>query len=74
VEEGESIPSHEDERYVEGALGEFALSFGNGYFIHGTRYEELLGQSVTHGCIRLSSDDLEFLAQNVEVGTPVLIF
>jgi L,D-transpeptidase YbiS len=74
LEEGEEIPSLESQRYLEGALGEFALGIGNGYFIHGTLYELLLGQSVTHGCIRLGSEDLEFLAKNVEVGTPVVIY
>jgi L,D-transpeptidase YbiS len=73
-EEGLSVPLSEEERHLEGALGEFALSIGNGYFIHGTLFERLLGQSVTHGCIRLGGEDLEFLAQSVSIGTPVVIY
>jgi len=74
LEEGESVPLRESERYLENALGEFALSIGRGYFIHGTLYERLLGQNVTHGCIRLGREDLEFVVRNVRVGTPVIIF
>jgi L,D-transpeptidase YbiS len=73
-EEGLGPPFSEDERYLEGALGKFALSIGNGYFIHGTLYERLLGHSVTHGCIRLGGEDLEFLVRNISVGTPVTIY
>jgi L,D-transpeptidase YbiS len=74
LEEGEEVPLQESKRYLEGALGKYALSIGNGYFIHGTRYEVLLGKSVTHGCIRLGSEDLKFLAESVEVGTSVVIY
>lgn len=74
LEEGEEIPSEENQRLVPGALGDFALMIKEGLFIHGTLYERLLGESVTHGCIRLGSRDLAFLVENVEVGTPVLIY
>jgi len=74
LEEGTEIPSDEDQRLVPGALGEFALMIEEGLFIHGTLYERLLGESVTHGCIRLGSRDLAFLVENVGVGTPVLIY
>ena len=74
LEEGEEIPSEENQRLVPGALGDFALMIEESLFIHGTLYERLLGESVTHGCIRLGSQDLAFLVENVEVGTPVLIY
>ena len=74
LEEGEEIPSQESQRLVPGALGDFALMIREGLFIHGTLYERLLGESVTHGCIRLGSQDLAFLVENVEVGTPVFIY
>ena len=67
LEEGEEIPSEENQRLVPGALGDFALMIKEGLFIHGTLYERLLGESVTHGCIRLGSQDLAFLVENVEV-------
>jgi L,D-transpeptidase YbiS len=74
IEEGEGVPSSENERYFQGALGQFALGIGNGFFIHGTIYERLLGQKVTHGCIRLGATDLELLAETVRIGTPVVIY
>jgi len=74
IEEGEPIPRNAAERFEVGTLGEYALYFGNGYMIHGTLYERLLGRSVTHGCIRLGRDDLRQLWAQVPVGTPIYIF
>ncbi|CAO5248170.1 L,D-TPase catalytic domain-containing protein [Frankia sp. AgKG'84/4] len=39
--------------------------------IHGTNDPALLGQDVSHGCIRLSNDAITHLAQTVPLGTPV---
>lgn len=74
VEEGEPIPKDPAERLEYGTLGEFALYFGNGYMIHGTLYERLLGRSVTHGCIRLGRDDLRKVYAMASVGTPIYIY
>jgi L,D-transpeptidase YbiS len=74
VEEGQPIPKNASERFESGTLGEYALYFGNGYMIHGTLYERLLGRSVTHGCIRLGRDDLRKLWGQVPVGTPIYIY
>jgi len=74
VEENEPIPRNESERYDENMMGEYALGFGNGYFIHGTIYERLLGVNVTHGCVRLGAEDLERLFERAKIGTPVYIF
>ncbi len=74
VEEGEPIPRNAAERFEAGTLGEYAFYFGNGYMIHGTLYERLLGRSVTHGCIRLGRDDLRALWAKVPEGTPIYIF
>jgi L,D-transpeptidase YbiS len=74
VEEGEPIPTSAAERLEYGTLGEYALYFGNGYMIHGTLYERLLGRSVTHGCIRLGRDDLRKVFARVPVGTPSYIY
>ena len=74
VEQGEPIPSNAAERFEAGTLGEYAFYFGNGYLIHGTLYERLLGRSVTHGCIRLGRDDLRQLWAKVPVGTPIYIY
>ena len=39
--------------------------------IHGTNQPQLLGQDVSHGCIRLSNDAIIRLAGTVPTGTPV---
>ena len=74
VEEGQPIPKDPSERFDPGALGEYALYFGNGYMIHGTLYERLLGRSVTHGCIRLGRDDLREVFHAATIGTPIYIY
>jgi len=74
VEEGQPIPRNVEDRLEPGTLGEYALYFGNGFMIHGTLYERLLGRSVTHGCVRLGRDDLRTLWANAPIGTPIFIF
>jgi L,D-transpeptidase ErfK/SrfK len=75
VETAEPIPPPEDpKRKVEGELGGYVLNLGDGYLIHGTRTEELLGHSVSHGCVRLGADNLKKLYESVSVGTPVYIY
>jgi hypothetical protein len=41
--------------------------------MHGTPSPHLLGQAVSHGCIRLHNDDVTFLRNRVPVGTPVKV-
>jgi lipoprotein-anchoring transpeptidase ErfK/SrfK len=74
IEEGEKPPKSEDERLDPEMLGDYAMGFGDGYFIHGTIYERLLGVSVTHGCVRLGSEDLKYVYDRVRPGTAVYIF
>ena len=74
VEEGVPIPKNPADRFEYGVLGEYALYFGDGYMIHGTLYERLLGRSVTHGCIRLGRDDLRTVYAAVREGTPIYIY
>ncbi len=74
VEEGLPIPEKAADRLEYGTLGEYALSFGNGYMIHGTLYERLLGRAVSHGCIRLGRDDLRRVWSVSRLGTPIFIF
>jgi lipoprotein-anchoring transpeptidase ErfK/SrfK len=40
--------------------------------VHGTPWPELLGQAVSHGCVRIAKN-IEFLRSRVPVGTPVKI-
>jgi lipoprotein-anchoring transpeptidase ErfK/SrfK len=74
IEENESIPEDPKDRLDPEMLGEYALGFGDDYYIHGTIYERLLGVNVTHGCVRVGSDDLERLYSLVPIGTPIYIF
>lgn len=74
IEEGEAVPRDEKARLEAGVLGDYALAFASGYFIHGTLYSRLLGKSVTHGCVRLGADALERVFKASKIGTPVFIF
>ena len=74
IEENESIPKREEDRFDPNVMGEYALGFGDGFFIHGTIYERLLGINVTHGCVRVGTDDLEKLYKRSPVGTAIYIF
>jgi hypothetical protein len=61
-------------RSMQGELGHFRLKLGDGYQIHGTPYAASIGSSVTHGCMRLSDEDIEWVYQNVPVGTKVYLY
>lgn len=75
VESGEPVPPPADpSRMVSGELGAYVLNLGDGYLIHGTKREELLGRPASHGCVRLGAADLEKLYASVPNGTKVYIF
>lgn len=40
---------------------------------HGTNQPNLIGQAVSHGCIRMRNKDVVSLFEKVEVGTPVIV-
>jgi hypothetical protein len=67
-------PTDTKQRQIAGELGHFRLYLGDGYQIHGTPYAESIGSSVTHGCVRLHDDDIQWLYENVPVGTKVYIY
>ena len=60
-------------RYM-GVMGTRRLELGDGYGIHGTDHPESIGQSVSHGCVRMRNEDIEKLYPMVQVGTPVYIY
>ncbi|MBU2650114.1 MAG: L,D-transpeptidase [Bacteroidetes bacterium] len=75
VEEGLPVPpTHHPSRYEYGVLGEYSLSLGGGYLIHGTLYKRFLGMPVTHGCIRMNDDDLEAVYRTMPSGSKVYIY
>lgn len=55
-------------------LGSRAMRLGlPGYLIHGTNRPAGVGMRVTHGCIRMFPEDIEFLFEHIDVRTPVRI-
>jgi len=74
VEERQPIPKNAADRVEYGSLGEYALSFGDGFMIHGTLYERLLGRAVSHGCIRVGRDDLRKIWAAAKLGTHIYIY
>ena len=55
-------------------LGKYALQLAiPGYLIHGTNKRYGPGMRVSHGCIRLYAQDIEYLFRGVPVGTPVRV-
>lgn len=58
-------------RAVPGALGSYKVDLGGGILLH---YGVGRGRNVSHGCIRLGSNDLEALYRALPVGAPVLIY
>lgn len=75
IEEGLPVPPPDHHtRYEYGSLGDYALSLGDGYLIHGTIYKRSLGMPVTHGCIRMNDEDLKFVFNSLNVGSKVYIY
>jgi len=66
-------PRGSPERRVPGALGVAAVYLNEEIAIHGTDKPDLLGQRVSHGCIRLENKYALRLFHNVQRGTPVVI-
>jgi len=67
-------PFGTNQRRYKGVLGTHRLILGNGYSIHGTNVPTSIGQSVSHGCVRLLNEDIAHLYEIVPVGTAVYIY
>jgi lipoprotein-anchoring transpeptidase ErfK/SrfK len=74
IEEGEKPPVDYNDRIDNYSLGEYALGFGDGFFIHGTLYTRLLGRNVTHGCVRVGDKDLRDVFLSVPMGARIYIY
>lgn len=75
IEEGlEPPPPGDPARFDSISLGDYALYLGDGYLIHGTLFQTLLGQSLTHGCIRLGDEDLKHVYRELPIGAPVYLY
>ncbi|MCA9053112.1 MAG: L,D-transpeptidase family protein [Planctomycetaceae bacterium] len=54
-------------------LGEFWMSIGDGYGIHGTIDETSIGRAESRGCLRLKNQDIADLYDLLTVGSPIVI-
>jgi len=55
-------------------LGKRVLGLGvPGYLIHGTNKPAGVGMRVSHGCVRLFPEDIDYLYEELAIGTPVRI-
>lgn len=61
-------------RQFPDVLGTHRLNLGDGYALHGTQAVKQLGQSVSHGCVRLHNDDIQRLYSMANVGDEVIIY
>jgi L,D-transpeptidase catalytic domain len=41
--------------------------------LHGTNQDDLIGQAVSHGCIRMRDAEIQVLFNQVAIGTPVVV-
>jgi lipoprotein-anchoring transpeptidase ErfK/SrfK len=67
-------PPNTRQRHFKGVLGNYRIELGDGYGIHGTDQPEKLGQSVSHGCVRLGDADIAKLYAMTNVGDTVIIY
>jgi lipoprotein-anchoring transpeptidase ErfK/SrfK len=67
-------PVNTKQRHFKGILGNYRIELGDGYGIHGTDQPEKLGQSVSHGCVRLGDADIARLYAMANVGDTVIIY
>ena len=76
LEAGEDVPvfAEDPRRFQPAVLGEYALYFAEDYMIHGPLYEVNLGRNMTHGCVRVGSEDLRYLYQEAKLGWPIYIY
>jgi lipoprotein-anchoring transpeptidase ErfK/SrfK len=51
----------------------FANAHGWTVGFHGTQKTSVLGQAVSHGCVRMSNPDVVKLYSRVKIGTPVIV-
>jgi lipoprotein-anchoring transpeptidase ErfK/SrfK len=67
-------PFGTNQRKYPGVLGTHRLNLGDGYALHGTNAPSSIGHAVSHGCVRLRNEDIDYLYGMVATGTPVYIY
>jgi lipoprotein-anchoring transpeptidase ErfK/SrfK len=72
--ENPTLPAYVPGGHPKNPLGNRAIYIGETlYRIHGTDAPWLIGESVSHGCVRMYNDDVADLYDRVPVGTPILV-
>lgn len=72
AKEGKSLPAFVPAG-PDNPMGLYAIYIGRLYAIHGTNANFGIGLRVSQGCIRLRSNDIKYLFDNVSVGTRVQV-
>ncbi len=67
-------PIGTENRKVNGTLCKYKLSLGEGFLFHGTPLKNSIGLAATHGCVRMRDEDIEWLYENIPVGTRVYVY
>lgn len=67
-------PIGTENRKINGTLGKYKLVIGDGFLLHGTPLKNSIGLAATHGCVRLRDEDIEWLYENIPVGTKVYVY
>lgn len=70
---GEVIPAGRKQNPLGSRWIGFLSSQDGEIGFHGTNEESLIGEAISHGCIRMLNEDVEDLFTYVEVGTPVTV-
>ena len=69
---GEIVPAGKDNPLGSRWIGFLSSEDGEIGF-HGTNEERLIGEAVSHGCVRMLNEDIEDLYTYVEIGTTVVV-
>ncbi|ESA36705.1 hypothetical protein N836_06495 [Leptolyngbya sp. Heron Island J] len=69
---GEIVPAGKDNPLGSRWIGFLSSPDGEIGF-HGTNEESLIGEAISHGCIRMLNEDIEDLYTYVELGTIVMV-
>lgn len=67
-------PVGTENRKVNGTLGKYKLDLGDGFLFHGTPLKNSIGLAATHGCVRLRDEDIEWMYENIPIGTKVYVY
>ncbi len=59
--------------WLDGLDSDNSNTYERYIYIHGTNHENQIGQTASHGCIRMKNADVAELYELVRVGTPVVI-